>query len=339
MKDVADRLGLSIATVSRALSGKPGISETTRARVVAEAEAMAYVVSSTASALVTGRTGKVTIAVPWVDVWFYSTVLAGAESVLRERGMEVTVRCLPTVQERFRFIEGLPASRSCHGLIVVSFPIDERSRRRLGSMGLPVVSVGARYSGVPFVGIDDRRVAAQAVGHLLRCGHRRIGLIRTIDPESASWSADIGREAGYHSALADAGIESDPELTATAPWGIEGGARAMEELLSLDVPPTAVFCFSDEVAIGALRTLRRSGIEVPEAISVLAVDDHPMAELVDLTTVAQPVRRQGEIAAQMIMDLLAGGSVQDVVVPTTLIARHTTAPPRSAPASPIGQSG
>ena len=104
----------------------------------------------------------------------------------------------------------------------------------------------------------------------------------------------------------------------------------MGELLGLREPPTAVYAHSDELAIGAMRTLRRAGIRVPEDISVIGIDDHPLAELTDLTTVSQPVRQQGVLAGQMVLGLLQGEDVERAVtMPTRLIIRRSTAPPRT----------
>jgi DNA-binding LacI/PurR family transcriptional regulator len=117
----------------------------------------------------------------------------------------------------------------------------------------------------------------------------------------------------------------------TVPWGGSHGADAMARLLSLRDPPTAVYAHSDEVALGAVRTLRRAGLRVPHDISVVGIDDHPVAELTDLTTVAQPVREQGELAARMLLSLLAGETVEKgITVPTRLVIRGSTAPPRPA---------
>ena len=148
--------------------------------------------------------------------------------------------------------------------------------------------------------------------------------IRTVDPDNAPWAADMARVAGYRAALAAAGIEQSNDLVATVPWGIDGGARGMELLLSVSEPPTAVFCFSDEIAMGALRTLRRSGIAVPEAMSLVAVDDHPLAELADLTTVRQPVSEQGALAAELLTEQIHGAPPRHAQLSTQLVIRHST---------------
>jgi len=105
----------------------------------------------------------------------------------------------------------------------------------------------------------------------------------------------------------------------------------MGELLGLREPPTAVYAHSDEVALGAIRTLRRAGIRIPEDVSVIGIDNHPLAELTDLTTVSQPVRQQGVLAGQMVLGLLQGEDVERAVtMPTRLIIRRSTAPPRTS---------
>ena len=119
-------------------------------------------------------------------------------------------------------------------------------------------------------------------------------MIAAVDPDQPGWPAVSGSEQAYYAALRDAGIAADPSLVTTVDWGGLQGAEAMSQLLSLREPPTAVYAHSDEVAVGAMRTLRRAGLRIPEDISVIGIDDHPLAELTDLTTVSQPVRQQGD---------------------------------------------
>ncbi len=324
MEDVARRSGVSVSTVSRALRGNRGVAPATRARILREAQALSYVVSPAGAALAGGKTGRVAVLIPQLDTWYYSTVVAAAEKELHEAGLETALYCLPTSRDRFEFFERMPLRRRADGVIVVSFPLEVRSESRLRSLGLPVVVISSRSTVFGSVCVDDTRAARQAVDHLVRAGHRRIGMIRTVDPDNASWAADVARVAGYHESLAAAGIAASSELVATVPWGIDGGARGMELLLSAAVGPTAVFCFSDEIAMGALRTLRRAGIVVPESMSLVAVDDHPMAELTDLTTVRQPVRGQGALAAELLIEQMDGAPPRHAELVTQLVVRHST---------------
>jgi DNA-binding LacI/PurR family transcriptional regulator len=116
----------------------------------------------------------------------------------------------------------------------------------------------------------------------------------------------------------------------TVDWGGRSGADGMSRLLSLREPPTAVYAHSDEVALGAMRTIRRAGLRVPQDISIVGIDDHPLADLMDLTTVHQPVREQGARSAELLLALLRGDHVdRSVTVPTRLVVRGSTSPPTS----------
>jgi DNA-binding LacI/PurR family transcriptional regulator len=137
-------------------------------------------------------------------------------------------------------------------------------------------------------------------------GHRRIAMLSAVDPDEPGWSHTTGRAEAYRSALTDAGLPIDESLIETVEWGGNSGARGMAQLLARRNAPTAVYAHSDEVALGAVRTIRRAGLRVPQDISIIGIDDHPLAELTDLTTVHQSVREQGELTAGMLLKLLGG---------------------------------
>jgi DNA-binding LacI/PurR family transcriptional regulator len=332
MADVARKAGVSTATVSRALRDMPGVSETTRERIKQLADELAYVVSPEASRLSGGATGRVAVVVPSINVWFFSTMLAGIEGVLRDADLDVLIYHVEGAEDRRKFFQRLPARRKVDAVVVIALPVPDQEAKRLDLMGVQVVVAGGRLRNYPHVRIDDNEVAHQAVGHLAKLGHERIAMIRTADPEGSLWAADLSRSRGYREALKVAGLDFDERLVVTVPFGIDGGARAMDRLLSMRAPPTAVFAYSDEVAMGALRTLRRAHISVPEEMSIIGVDDNPMAELNDLTTINQSVETQGNIAGQMVLDLLHGRMTPDrqITVPTHIVVRGSTAPPPTA---------
>jgi DNA-binding LacI/PurR family transcriptional regulator len=154
-------------------------------------------------------------------------------------------------------------------------------------------------------------------------------MIRPSDPAGATRAGDLARTHGFRIAMDKAGLELDEDLIVTVPYAVDGGAVAMDRLLSLPRPPTAVFAYSDEVAAGALRSLRRAKVAVPEQMSICGVDNHPIADLLDLTTVHQPVEAQGAAAGQMLVDLIEGRAPQHtrLVLPSHLVIRSTTGPP------------
>ncbi|MBD7956414.1 LacI family DNA-binding transcriptional regulator [Microbacterium sp. Sa4CUA7] len=327
MADVAERAGVGMATVSRALSGAYGVSEATRRRVSEIAHEMGYVVHPEASKLARGATGRVAVLIPQASRWFFGAVVEGIERELRRAGMDVLLYQVPDADARHGFFRDLPTRRKVDAVIVVGMPVDDTEQQALEALRVHVVSVSGRHTTFPFVRIDDVEASRQAAAHLLALGHRRIGMIEAVPPSIPEWRAEIDRSEGFRAALARAGIPLDPALTVRIPWDSEAAALAMGKLLSAPEPPTAVFVHSDEMALAAIRTVRRAGLRVPEDVSVIGIDDHPLAALTDLTTIAQPAALQGATAALMTLALIAGTPVDErVTVPTMLVPRATTAP-------------
>ena len=327
LTDVARLAGVSPATASRALSDHPHVAGATRQRVWAAARELEYVVSPDASGLARGTTGRIAVVVPHLARWWFGAALEGLAGVLREAGKDVLLYRLGDAAARHAFFEELPARRRADAVVLLGFGVDARERARLERIGVGIVSAGTRIGSHPSVSIDEYAAGRQAVDHLLHLGHRRIGMIVTTDPDLDPVQPQQ-RASAYRRALADAGVAADPGLVATVPWSPEGGARAMGELLGRSAPPTAVYAHSDEVALGAVGTLRRAGLRVPEDVSVVGIDDHPLAALTDLSTLAQPSSEQGVVAARMALAGLAGEEVEPVVtVPTRLVVRGSTAPP------------
>lgn len=327
MADVARLAGVSMATASRALSNASGVAPATRAKVLRVAKEHDYVVSPEASALAGGHTGRIGIVVPHLSRWFFGEMVEAIESVLSDAGFDSLLYVAGSPEDRHRFFMNLPARRKVDAVVVAGIPLTAAEQRQLAILGVSVVAGGGQFATYPFVSIDDEAAARQAMDHLLFLGHRRIAMIDAIDPNAAEQPVD-GRARAYTAGLARAGIPLDLSLFDRTDWGSDAGAEAMERLLSLPELPTAVLAHSDEVAFGALRTLRRAGIRVPEQVSVIGIDDHPMAAQLDLTTVHQDVRLQGEMVARMIVGILAGETPGEaVLLPTHLVPRGSTGPP------------
>ena len=324
--DVARRAGVSTSTVSRSLRGADNVSEGTRHRVLQAAQELAYVPSPAASRLVTGRTRTIAVIVPFASRWFFSEVVSGAENALRVEGYDLLLYNIGDRASRAHFFESLPLRRRVDAVLTVASAFTEAEQVALVGLGLPITMIGGQLTGFHRVGIDEEGSAATAVRHLVRLGHREVAMISGDPDDPLGRATTLARRAGFRRALTEAGIEERRDQIVSEPWGISGGVRAMEHLLSRARLPTAVFAESDEMAFGALQTLRRSGLEVPRHVSVIGFDDHEMAAAADLTTIAQPVYRQGELAARMLLDALAGdrNPAVDVVLPTRLVVRGST---------------
>jgi DNA-binding LacI/PurR family transcriptional regulator len=328
--DVAALAGVSPSTVSRSLRGLPNVSEETRARVVEAAAELSYVVSPSASGLASGQTRSIGVVVPFVTRWFFANAVAGACDVLAEAGYDVLLYHLGSADARDRFFDRMPLARRVDAVMTLAVPLTDEHTLGLRALGMPLITVGAQMDGVTCVRIDDVAASQSAVNHLIHQGHESIAMLADLgeDP-SLGFSSSRDRRDGYRLALATAGIEPRDDLYVAGTHGIDGGAAAMAQILSGDVLPSAIFAEYDELAIGAIRTLQRAGIPVPEQISVVGVDDHEMSSVVDLTTVAQQVRELGAVAARLLLDTLAERLTDpaDVLLPTRLIVRGTTGPP------------
>lgn len=325
MRDVARRAGVSLSTVSRVLRGAPGVAPEVRQRVQRAADELAYVVSRNASGLVTGRTGRVAVVVPFLQPWFFGVVLAGISDALREADLDMLVYQVGETRARQGWTRALPLRRNTDAVVTVSMDLSEEECHRLDDVGVPVVLVGQRVPGRASVYIDDRAGAAGATRHLLNLGHTRVAYIASL---SGTWSSTSSRHRleGHEAAMAEAGLSPRSVAKAT---GHTGGELAMGELLSDHDPPTAVLAEFDDIALGAYRTLRRSGVRVPDSISLMGFDNHDTAAVMDLTTVDQAPYDTGLTAGRLTVDILGGtaGRLQ-VEMPTQLILRQSTAAPR-----------
>jgi DNA-binding LacI/PurR family transcriptional regulator len=333
IEEVARRAGVSAATVSRALSGRGPVSASTRERVLQAAAELGYVVSSSASALATGRMRNVGVVIPFLNRWFYGAVLEGAESALLGHGYDLTLYHLGSVDERRTVFEHFLLRRRVDAVIAVSLELTEREVQRLHDMRKPMVGVGGPLPGVRTLSIDDIAVSRLATGHLIDLGHRRIAHIGGDREQEMDFHVPKNRRIGYEQTLTAAGIPNDERLFQPGDFTLQGGhAAAMRLLSDPHDRPTAIFAASDEMAIGAILAARDLGLEVPRDVSIVGVDGHDLAEFFGLTTVAQYPMHQGRTAVEVLMTELHPAAPDaepiDTPLPFDLQVRSSTAPPR-----------
>lgn len=333
IQEVARLAGVSTATVSRALSGNGSVSPKTRSKVERAAAELDYVVSSTASGLASGRTKNVGVVIPFVNRWFFGQVLEGAQAALRQNGYDLTLYNLSGgADTRQSLFDDFLLRKRVDAVLAICLKLEPHEIDTLLGLDKPLVGVGGPMAGVPTLSIDDVEIARLATDHLLALGHTRIALIADHQEVETNFHISSDRLKGYQIALAEAGLAANRELFRKADFTIEGGYLAAKQLLGNPrQPPTAIFAASDEMAIGAILAARDLGLSVPHDVSVMGVDDHELAAFFGLSTVAQFPRRQGERAAEMILDDLhpttreAGD--RNVRVPFELVVRSSTARP------------
>lgn len=326
--EVAKRAGVSVATVSRALRGLPHVSPATRRRVEGIADELGYRAHPYASRLAAGRSGTIGVALPVLNSWYYANVLAGVESVISEDHLDMHLVIVGSKAGMGHFVEELPSlNKRVDGLLIVDIFMPDHLWRRLLEGEFPVATIGVDTGLFDAVVVDNRRAAFEAVTHLLDLGHRRIGYIGGTVGESIELESAERRRLGMVEAMTARGVEPDPGLQVPGGFSVEGGREAMADLLEIG-PPTAVFCASDEMAIGAIQATVEAGLEVPGDISVVGFDDQPVAAAVGLTTIHQPVPEQAARAAAMVLARIEDRSAPVVVeqMPNRLCVRGTSGP-------------
>ncbi len=333
IREIADLAGVSIATVSRVMNGRDDVSPETRDQVLRIVRERGYMTNRSARALSAGKTGLVGVVVPMVQPPYFAVILSGAAEALYEEDLRI-VLC-PTQHEHEREVSLL--ERLMHGttdgalLILPEESSEELEELLAHGYRFVVVDPLARlHDRVPAVSAAHTSGADQAMTHLLRLGHRRIGAI-TGPP---AWVASVDRLRGYHAALAAAGIKRDDDLEIGSNFQIEEGRAATRTLLDLPDPPTAIFAFNDNLAIGVMLEARERGLEVPRDLSVVGFDDVEHAALVTpaLTTVRQPLAEMGRMAVSLLTRLLENQRFEalHVELATRLIVRGSTGAPASA---------
>ena len=328
--DVAKRAGVSIATVSRVLTRPEAVAPPTRKKVMQAVTQLGYATNSAGKNLRTQRSDKILVTIPDISNPFYSRVLQSIEETAQREGYSVLLADTqhdPTREERYTL---MLRRRDAEGLIVLGHGLPpsaiEVSRE---TSGIAHIVSGCEFNsrvGIPSVHIDNHAAGRDAMNHLYSLGHRRVGLV--TGPVASSLSGD--RLEGATTRAKAEGAERDLTL-AHGDFTIESGEAAATELLERSDRPTAIFCFNDQMAIGAMHVARRMDLRVPEDVSVIGIDDISFARYTvpPLTTIAQPVREIGQETVRLLLGIVRGKTVSpvSVILPHKLVVRQSTAPP------------
>jgi len=329
LRDVAEHAGVSVKTVSNVVHGHPSVSRPMRSKVQESIEVLGYVPNISARSLRTGRSGLVGLAVPRVSDPYFSEVAAAVIDAAGRRGISVLVE--QTGGEFARENSVLLGRRPTivDGLIFSPIAVTQTSLDE-ASPAVPLVLLGEHLmaSQRSRVAVDNVAASAQAVGHLLGLGRRRIAAVGAKRGSTAA-TAEL-RLAGYRRALTEAGVDIDPGLeVATGDFTRAGGISAVESLIASGVAFDALFCFNDLLALGAIEALRRHGRSVPAEVAVVGFDDIPEGRHCepDLTTVAVDMAVLADAAVDSIVRRLDDPTARDgdsIAVPYRLRIRGST---------------
>lgn len=328
LTDVARMAGVDVSTASRVLRGEATqrIREETRKRILESARSLDYSPNALAQGLRTSRSRTLGLIVPQLDNPVFSSAIRGAEKSAAKHDYSLLIAhresgATDAVYHR------LSHGNRADGLLVASLDDDGLLREELEATRTPFVLLNRQLPGSPYcVVLDSRAAATIAVDHLAEMGHRRIA---HLAGRPGGFNAGE-RLAGYRHGLERHGIAFDPDLVAVAGYTAEGGATAMRGLLAQK--PTAVLGATLVTAAGAMAVLHEAGLQIPGDVSVIGLHDAPVATMLypQLTSVKMPTELMGELASDLLIDLLNGGSPQSVapLPPDGLIARASTGPVR-----------
>lgn len=329
LRDLAEQLGVSRSTVSRALRDDPQIAVGTRERVRALASSLGYLPDAAARALTRRRAQAVGLMLPRSSELvfgnpYFSELLLGVSLEAEAAGYPLLLSTSPEPDFGAWLREG-----RVDGLILLGSSVQGRDvpeLNRLIRAGYPVVAIHAapRALRAVTIGSNERAGVWQALAHLQQSGHRRVAFL--AGPRGSRYAER--RVRAFRTGLEAFGLEVDDALLVPTDDSRAGGEHATAELLRRGHGFDAVLADNDLVALGAYRALAGAGLPVPDAVSVIGFDDTPLASVVRpaLSSVRQPTRRLGELAFTALLTLMAGGTVASTRLATRLVVRESTAP-------------
>jgi LacI family xylobiose transport system transcriptional regulator len=343
LADIATEASVSLATVSKVLNGRTDVAPATRVRIERLLHDHGYLRRASPWAG-SGIARMIELVFHELDSEWAIEIIRGAERVTQEAGISlILTESGDRHSPGLAWVDGVLRRRPIGVILVFSdlAPVEKHKLRSRGVNFVVVDPADEPEADVASIGSANWSGGFAAAQHLIELGHRRIGMISGPDDMLCS----IARVDGYRSALERAGIGFDPEYVRAGDFHVEGGRRAAEQLLDLELPPTAIFAGSDLQALGVYDAARPRGIRIPDDLSVVGYDDLRIARWVGppLTTIRQPLVEMAETAARLLIRMVEDPEApvnQRVDLATSLVVRESTSPPpTAAPARPLEATG
>jgi len=327
--DVAKLAGVGIGTVSSVLNNSRPVNEATRQRVLAAVEKLDFVPNPSGRRLSMGKTHTIAVIITYFTTSSQFERLRGVMSVIAESDYDISLFAIETIPQRQRVFQTVPRRGRVDGLLIFSLNPTKDDLRRIRQEDIPVVLVEGYHPELPHIFLDDVAAARNAVQHLIDLGHQNIAYISDYLDDLFSSGFNRNRYMGYRQALEGAGIPVRPEYHRQGWHTRDNGRQMAMDLLNLPDPPTAIFAFSDELALGVLEGARDLGLKVPQELSVVGYDDIQLAHFAQLTTVRQNLFESGVQGVELLLDTIENPEAPpaQLQLPTELVVRKTTAPP------------
>jgi DNA-binding LacI/PurR family transcriptional regulator len=329
IKDIARVAQVSHSTVSRALRDSPLVNPDTAETIRRIARQCGYRANAAARSLATQRTLTVGVVVTNISDPFVAGVVGGIEDVASERGFSVFLANANADPDREVHVVRSFEERRVDGIVVTSSRVGAQYVPLLTRRRIPIVLLNNQHPSqfAHSVMIDNVQGSLEGTKHLLELGHRRIAFLGDRNGRHS----DTERLQGYRMALTAAGVPRDPRLVVHGDGKADGAGEAIAGLLALAQRPTAIFCYNDMSALGAMHALRCAGLQIPADVSLVGFDDLYFSQYLapPLTTIHQPMREMGRMAMETLLGILSGTrSGHNIKVPGELIVRGSTAAPR-----------
>lgn len=331
MRDVAERAGVSVTSVSHVINETRPVSDELRRRVLAAMEELGYQPNRLARSLRSGKSHTLGMIVPDSANPFFAEIARGIEDTSFEHGYSLILCNSDNNLEKEAFYTNVLVEKQVDGILFLAAGVSSERICELQRRGMPVVVLDRELPQVEVDSVltDNTRGGWLATRHLLDLGHRRIACV--TGPSELTLSGL--RVQGYQQALQEAGMEVDENLVISGDFHFESGFQALERLLDMDDPPTAIFACNDFMAVGAICAADMAGQRVPRDLSVVGFDDVKLASFTNppLTTIAQPKYEMGALATMMLLERMDNPDLppRHEVLDARLVVRRSTAPPPS----------
>ena len=303
IKDVANRAGVAVSTVSRVINNLDYVSPETREKVLSAAEELGYVHNAIAASMKTGKTKMIVVAIPDLINDFFSSVVQGVEEIFIQKGyytlIFATNESPPKEQELFSGVFG----KLVDGAILIPAVDDVHYYQNLP---MPIVLVDRTLGQIDTVVINNYKGAYLATKELLDFGHKRIAILN--GDRNRDFTICTNRYDGFLAAMSEAGVPVRDEYVRFCLWEQASGYAATRDLLALPTPPTAIFATNNQLSIGCMNYLRENNVRIGQDISLIAFDDSLMAQISSpaVSVISRPTIEMGRIAAKMLLNLLGG---------------------------------
>jgi LacI family transcriptional regulator len=330
IKDVAEKAGVSVTSVSRVLNGGKYVREEVRQRILKAVNDLGYSPSFIARSLVLQRTNLIGIIVPDLTSSFHATILSSIEEVASNKGYNILVsNLIEDLAKEVRYLDIFRQMR-VSGLIIMHEKVNEAVVRQMRKMEAPIVFSSVK--DFTSININDRRAAKDATDYLIRLGHSQIAF---IGGDLRDVTSGQSRYQGYRDAMEGSGLRVEDRLVRFGDYKVGSGYRLMTELLASEPFPTAVFAVSDDMAAGALNCIHDHGLKVPCDISVMGFDGSYLTELVRprLTSMEQPIREIGALSIETLIRKIenGAGNMNEIIMHHRLVERDSCRPPVRKP--------